>query len=179
MATTRFDDNPAGAPIGAAVAWQAPAWVAATTYTAGQYVQVGGVVYVATATSTPGTPPPAAGWAIATNPQPLQSAFTNGGFYPQPPAANPPTPNCAFDTPDAQSVAATSGVYIPAPGEGWVTCSGVGFLQLNLTGSAWTTIHTFAATGAVYVVADGTTVRFANTTGAAVTFTFYRRIGSR
>jgi hypothetical protein len=176
-----FNENPAPGPIPTGGLWQALSWSIIPVYPIGTYVQYLGITYVnLTTASTAGTPPPGGVWTVTTqNQDPWQSAFAASGFYPQitPALFALDIPDCAFQSPDIQVLPLTVGVYTMAPGRGLMTCSGAGFLQffIGAVGAgAWVTVHTFAATGAIYAYADGVNVRWANTTGAALTFTFYR-----
>lgn len=185
-----LNDNPVAQPIPTASAWTAPSWVAATTYpagvggvaVAGSYVQYLGIVYSipGAVASTPGTPPPGGVWVVSGNPDPLQSQFSNANFYATPLQTAVDVPGCPFYIPDVQSVPITTGVYIPAPGRGLVTCNGAGLLQYQIGAlGTWVTVFTFSATVGVYVMADGGNVRFANTTAGILLFTFYRERSSK
>jgi hypothetical protein len=135
--------------------------------------------------SEPGVPviPAAATWA-AGNPNQSTWAGTFGGF-PSPPAAAiaTDTPDCPFNIPDSQTLAAAA-TYVPAPGRGVFTMAAftttAGGLQYNVNGT-WTTViagSTAAATWG-YSMFDGVNVRFNNLGSANVTIVLYRERSSK
>lgn len=96
-------------------------------------------------------------------------------FYDQPPYATAvDVPDCYFNIPNLQSIAATTGVYIIPPGMGYITSAGATLLQLQVGVLAtWVTIRTMVANTSDFYVSDGVNVRVANTTGGALVVTFY------
>lgn len=100
---------------------------------------------------------------------------------PSPAAILTDTPDCAFNIPDAETLAIGANVVL-APGRGILTlASGSTGMQLqyNINGS-WVTIFTGTAsvTSAIYIMADGTNVRVNSPTTAGVA-TFYRERSSK
>lgn len=129
--------------------------------------------------SPPAQPiPAAAAWAL-TNIG-LSSFAGTSAFQPMPPYGTAPdTPDCYFDIPNVQSIAATSGYVIPA-GAGYIsvpnTASTTFQLQLQVgTLATWVTLGApAAATAAVYTYwSDGANVRMYNAGAAAGNVTFY------
>lgn len=96
------------------------------------------------------------------------------------------TPDCPFNIPDTQPVAATS-TFVPAPGRGVVTMAAftttAGGVQYNINGT-WTALPipytgNTSAASAGYVMCDGVNVRWNNPGSAACTFVFYRERSSK
>jgi hypothetical protein len=117
--------------------------------------------------------------------QSIWSGPAYGGFpTPSFAAISTDTPDCAWNIPDVQ-VLATASTYVPAPGRGLVTVlstatAGAG-IQYNINGS-WVTVFTgtVSATSSVYIMTDGTNVRFNSLTSATgATYTFYRERSSK
>jgi len=102
-------------------------------------------------------------------------------FYQQPPYGTATdTPDCYFQIPNVQTIAATTGTYVIPPGIGYIsvpnTASTTVALQLQVgTVGTWVTLGPgTAATAIVYFyVADGVNVRLANTGAASVSVTIY------
>lgn len=96
------------------------------------------------------------------------------------------TPDCPFNIPDTQPLAAGT-TFVPAPGRGIVTmgafATSAGGVQYNINGT-WTPIPipytgNTSAASAGYVMCDGVNVRWNNPGSASVTFVFYRERSSK
>ena len=93
------------------------------------------------------------------------------------------TPDCPFNIPDTQPLAAAA-TYVPAPGRGVFTMptftTTAGALQYNVNGT-WTSviIGSTAAVSWGYSMFDGVNVRFNNLGSASATFVLYRERSSK
>lgn len=122
-------------------------------------------------------------------PIPTAAAWTTGGglssfagtsaFYPMPPSTATDTPDCYFDIPNVQTIAAAGNYLIP-PGHGYLSVpntAGTTFaLQLQVgTVGTWVTLGpATAATAAVYQYdSDGVNVRVNNAGASPGAVTFY------
>jgi hypothetical protein len=121
-------------------------------------------------------------YPLDANQSPWAGVF--GGFPgPTASAIATDTPDCPFNIPDSQPIAATS-TYVPAPGRGVVTIASgtttAPAIQYNINGT-WTSVWLGAVGSAVsaYIMADGVNVRFNNLGSAACTFVFYRERSSK
>jgi hypothetical protein len=111
--------------------------------------------------------------------------YASGQSFPAPPgsAIATDTPDCPFNIPDAQVLAAGA-LYTPSPGRGvLVVAAGATTapaVQYNIAGT-WTSVLTFpvSSTSSAYIMADGVNVRYNNLASANSTFTFYRERSSK
>lgn len=106
----------------------------------------------------------------------LQSAFAGTyPFFPSPNYNSGDVPDCYFDIPNVQTLAATTGVYVVPPGVGYFTVAAVAStaivlqVQVGTLGTWVTIINLAAAGGGGFFFSDGINVRFANTGTAALT----------
>lgn len=111
----------------------------------------------------------------------LSSFAGTSPFYPLPPYGTATdVPDCYFDIPNLQTIAATTGTYVIPPGEGYIsvpnTASTTVALQLQVgTVGTWVALGPgTAATAIVYTYfSDGVNVRLANTGASSVSVTLY------
>src|SRR6266566_4370823 len=115
------------------------------------------------------------------NPQ-LQSAFSFNANWGLPSSALVDVPGCDFAIPETQTIVAGTGLFVPAPGAGYISITNGATtgstIQIQTAVATWTTIFTATVSVTTFfpgiLVCDGGNVRFQALGATNPSFTFYR-----